>query len=105
MEEACCGLAGDPWAVQFLGVCGCKHGWAPGLGVWSRCMASEEAELLGGRGRWPWASLSPSSSQCGGEGAGTRAGLHAVLTGAREVEHTVAQGPAHRLPEIGDLHL
>ena len=77
----------------------------PVLGVWSRRMASEEAKLLGGGGRWPWASLRPSSSQHGGERAGTRGGPEAGLTGAREVEQAVAQGPARRLPKVGDLHL
>lgn len=68
-------------------------------------MASEGAKLLGGEGRWPWASLRPSSSQRGGERAGTRGGPEAGLTCTREVEHAVAQGPARRLPEVGDLHL
>lgn len=39
-----------------------------------------------------------------GKGRG-RVGLDAGLTGACEVEHAVAQGPARRLPEVGDLHL
>ena len=77
----------------------------PALGVWSRRTASEEAKLPGGGGRWPWASLRPSSSQRGGERAGRRGGPEAGLTGAREVEQTVAQGPARRLPKVGDLHL
>ena len=39
-----------------------------------------------------------------GKGRG-RVGPDAGLTCACEVEHAVAQGPARRLPEVGDLHL
>lgn len=96
-------------AVHFLDSRDPKYGWGSTpevleqLGRNSQPLkASAAARLLDAVGSWPWAlhlgaALRPSSRQRGRGGG--------LLTGTCEVQHTVAQGTALLLPEVGDLHL